>query len=255
MLVAWRVKEWLEPLLYHTIGASEVHSIEGHPRFTEQILSTVLRSKPPAFFRNSVRHLLLHGFQEPFITLVLSICTGVENLRAFYASEPLVHLSTIPFPLKRLCTQFVPIFIQVPPTSPLFARLTHLELFEPPTDIVVCATLALLPRLTHLAFNDYLTEIPVSCYLSVLQNCKFLTVLISLRRPSHASYHESYEDDVSKDARFVVIVSHGSWFNDWQMEVLNGEGYWSQADAFIAKRRSGEIDAGEYRMNRDPIFK
>ena len=53
----------VKPLLYRTIVVSVCYSIEGHPKFINQILSTALRSKLPAFFRNSVRHLLLHGFE------------------------------------------------------------------------------------------------------------------------------------------------------------------------------------------------
>ncbi|KAJ7938396.1 hypothetical protein B0H13DRAFT_1141174 [Mycena leptocephala] len=54
--------------------------IKDYPYFNEEILSTVLLSKPAAFFHNSVRNLLLHALPNDFVKYVLSICTGVESL-------------------------------------------------------------------------------------------------------------------------------------------------------------------------------
>ncbi|KAJ7889762.1 hypothetical protein B0H13DRAFT_1578090, partial [Mycena leptocephala] len=158
MLVAWRVKEWVEPLLYRTIIISPSYSnskmIEGYPGFTKQIVSTVMHSKPAVFFRDSVRHLLLHAVSDDFVRYLLSTCTGVENLWAPNAGCALVEFSTTPFPLKHLYTRFVPLFHDVPSTSPIFDQLTNLELIGPPSEQVdISSKLSLLPRLTHLSFN------------------------------------------------------------------------------------------------------
>ncbi|KAF7361954.1 hypothetical protein MVEN_00540400 [Mycena venus] len=249
MLVAWRVKEWVEPFLYRTLITLPLLLVDRYPMLTERTLSTVLRSKPPAFFHNSVRHLFVYTFRSDFVKFVLSICTGVQNLWSFQASNLLVDLSVKPLPLKRLHTTPMPLFLNVSPSDPLFSRLTHLELMgSPKEDIDISATLALLPRLTHLAFNENHTAMLISSYNSVLHNCTSLLVLVSLRGRSFAtsSLHEEYEDDLLQDSRFVVVTIGCLWFEDWQMEVLNGTGYWNQAEAFIAKRRAGEIDATEY---------
>ncbi|KAF7362335.1 hypothetical protein MVEN_00580100 [Mycena venus] len=261
MLVARRVKEWVEPLLYRTIVISVIYSIDGHPDFTEDILWTVLRSKPAAFFRDSVRHVLIHGTWDDdadwtdFVRFVLSICTGVQTLFVSQ-SHPLLELSTMPFGLKHLCTTFMPLLIDIPSTSPLFAQLTHLELIGPAStdeNTDISTTVALLPRLTHLSFNEESEEAAVPfipSYLTVLQNCASLSVLISLWDHDYPEdLLSQYVHALAKDPRFVVLDGT-EWFRDWEMEVLDGSGYWSQAENFIAKRRSGEIDAREYRMSR-----
>ncbi|KAJ7443899.1 hypothetical protein B0H11DRAFT_452304 [Mycena galericulata] len=64
MLAAWRVKEWVEPLLYRTIVLKYGPRADHYPAFTVDILLTSIRSKP-AFFRDAVRNLLfLVPYQE-----------------------------------------------------------------------------------------------------------------------------------------------------------------------------------------------
>jgi hypothetical protein len=212
--------------------------IEGYPGFTKQIVSTVMHSKPAVFFRDSVRHLLLHAVSDDFVRYLLSTCTGVENLWAPNAGCALVEFSTTPFPLKHLYTRFVPLFHDVPSTSPIFDQLTHLELIGPPSEQVdISSKLSLLPRLTHLSFNE--EDFIPNC-LSLLHNCKLLSALVSLDGKSLISSFHEYELALSKDPRFVVMYSN--WFKDWQIGVHAGMDYWRRADRFIEKRRSGEID-------------
>jgi len=254
MLVAWRVKEWVEPLLYRTIiispSNSTRHPIEGYPIFTTQTLLALLLSKPASFFHDSVRHLLLHAVEDDFVKFILSVCTGVENLWAPNASVALVDLSLTPFPLSQLYTNFVPLFNEVPHTSLIFARLTHLELIGPPPDegVDVSSKLSLLPRLTHLSFNE--EEFVPTC-LDLLQDCRCLSALVFLDGKSlKHSFHE-YEVVLSQDPRFVVLYS--LWFKDWRNGVYTGMDYWSRAESFIAKRRSGEIDVREYEVPDEVI--
>ncbi|KAJ6564485.1 hypothetical protein B0H19DRAFT_79022 [Mycena capillaripes] len=53
MLVARRVKIWLEPLLYRTIVLD--HPLEGHPIHSWDTLFPILESKPASFFHHAVR--------------------------------------------------------------------------------------------------------------------------------------------------------------------------------------------------------
>jgi hypothetical protein len=69
-----------------------------------------------------------------------------------------------------------------------------------------------------------------------LQNCQSLSVLVSLDN----TFYEYFVHTLSKDLRFVVMDC--SWFQDWQNGVHAGRDYWSRAESFISKRRSGEID-------------
>ncbi|KAJ7451452.1 hypothetical protein B0H11DRAFT_1915961 [Mycena galericulata] len=135
MQVAMRVKEWVEPLLYCTIILSgdprvDAPPLEGYPEFTTEILSSAMGSKPPAFFRNSVRDLLLFYVLKD--KEILTVCTSVENLWIVgtltgqfdsWAQKSLT--------LKHLYTNFVELLCGPPATRPIFPHLTHLELMGP----------------------------------------------------------------------------------------------------------------------------
>jgi hypothetical protein len=74
-----------------------------------------------------------------------------------------------------------------------------------------------------------------------LQNCQSLSVLVSLDIDElDDTFYEYFVHTLSKDLRFVVMDC--SWFQDWQNGVHAGRDYWSRAESFISKRRSGEID-------------
>ncbi|KAF7377257.1 hypothetical protein MSAN_00146000 [Mycena sanguinolenta] len=73
VLVAWRVKIWLEPILYRTLV------IEGKRHNLIPFLDT-LASKPAAFFADSTRHLFMDDFDPSAMRAILSACSQVENL-------------------------------------------------------------------------------------------------------------------------------------------------------------------------------
>ncbi|KAJ7480301.1 hypothetical protein B0H11DRAFT_1916041 [Mycena galericulata] len=59
--------------------------------------------------------------------------------------------------------------------------------------------------------------------------------------------------DLAKDPHFVQMAcSH--YIKDWQMGALTGVDYWSRAEEFIAKRRSGKIDPLQYLIEVDEKF-
>ncbi|KAJ7176974.1 hypothetical protein C8R46DRAFT_1077909, partial [Mycena filopes] len=248
MLVAWRVKDWVEPLLYRTIMVCDIRRERYYfPRFTPETLAKLLLSKPAAFFRDSVRNLLIpagrghrdaiYAADRDLVHSVLAICTGVENLWAPGAGEGFRLPSRLP--LKHLSTNPGPLFSTVSPLDPLFTRLTHLELTGHIHSVVeIASALPLLPQLSHLAFND--EDLTPTCP-QFLEECASLTVLVSLNGSQLflGSFFQEYEERLSKDVRFVLVRSW--WFEDWQLGVHSGMGYWGRAEDFIAKRRSGEI--------------
>ncbi|KAJ6463149.1 hypothetical protein C8R47DRAFT_1202082 [Mycena vitilis] len=54
--------------------------------------------------------------------------------------------------------------------------------------------------------------------------------------------------ELAEDVRFVSMVS-----DDWVMGALAGVDYWTRAEDFIAKRRSGEINSLEYFVDGEDI--
>ncbi|KAJ6482777.1 hypothetical protein C8R45DRAFT_307587 [Mycena sanguinolenta] len=212
MLVAWRVKSWVEPLLYRTI----------------------IVGSPAAFFRDSVR-----------------VCSGVEDLRA---SQTSLVVSEIQFdrPLKRLHGGLGCIFgssrsARIDFTRPIFACLTHLEIFglpEDEIDLQVWTASTRLPHLTHLAFDDdgYLPM--CGALLPGWERLWVLVILFTRRRGDlNAELFADYDvPELAEDPRVVLMICP-EYIEDWIKGAHTGcDDYWSRAEDHIAKRRSRRVD-------------
>ncbi|KAJ7480275.1 hypothetical protein B0H11DRAFT_2233398 [Mycena galericulata] len=254
MLVAWRVKIWVEPLLYRIVillGDRRLvclDEMEGYPYEDDKIF-TRFRYTPPSVFRHSVRHLCLNLVFDPVAEFILSASPGVEDLWIVSYGAGNASLLPIisPLPLKRLHCCLEALFIpdtQIDFTHQLFSHITHLEIFTDNNPEVTqpWSEIALIPHLTHLGFNyeNFLHLSP-----AILNTCKSLRVLVFLminisEYPPLIEEHPEL-DDLVKDPRFVQMAC-AQYIKDWQMGALTGVDYWSRAEEFIAKRKSGEID-------------
>ncbi|KAJ7745746.1 hypothetical protein B0H16DRAFT_1558087 [Mycena metata] len=250
MLVAWHVKEWVEPLLYRTIVFDD--PIDGHPTFTIDILLSAIRSKPAFFFHNAVRHINFqtgHHISPADSMVIISVCSGVENIVGYH--DPILGQSHLP--LKRLSTSLREILnpLESSPLSPanfalpLFSRLTHLELrsdFLRASDADEWTGLATLPQLTHLAFNSYIT-FPV--FKRILDTSSTLQILVLLTPyvPSWETEGGRDKEDGSllHDMRFVVMAC-GDPHRDWQMGARGGRDHWRRAEEFAASRQAGLVN-------------
>ncbi|KAJ7112065.1 hypothetical protein C8R43DRAFT_1138993 [Mycena crocata] len=156
---------------------------------------------------------------------------------------------------KRLYADIRPLLRGLSPLHPSFSKVTYLELIGSaenplPNNMGIWSGLSLLPQLTHLSFNA--NEFIPIC-LPLLQSCKTLAVLICLDSTVIYSQTDRWilqEEGLQKDVRFVAITCR-IWWKDWQMGILTGVDYWTQADDFVTKRRSGEIDALQFRIPGD----
>ncbi|KAJ7142062.1 hypothetical protein C8R43DRAFT_1071295 [Mycena crocata] len=259
MLVAWRVKTWVEPLLYRTMtvpmerGHSEV-KVEGIPIHYRETLMGVIRTRSPELFAQNVRNLLL-GYRSRVgldNKLILSACPNVENL--WIASENLCDLLPIlqGFPLKRLHCDVTRLFgsqKKIDFTHPVFSKITHLECFDEPDGRPhpgYWSNVALIPNLTHLSFVNIGF---LSVCRTLLQSCNSLRVVVALR--DNDSEEDDWDEDdevmkdLIKDPRFLIIEC-AHYVKDWQMGSHLGVDYWSRAEAFIAKRKSKEVDPFRY---------
>ncbi|KAJ6574532.1 hypothetical protein B0H19DRAFT_604764 [Mycena capillaripes] len=252
MLVAWRVKEWLEPLLYRTIVIEEAPSIlsmQELPRITIETMLAVIQSKPAAFFRDRVRHLYLREVPT-VIESVLSACTGLENVWLGSVPEDCIPLIAS-LPMKHFYGPLRILLHRISPTDQFFAQLTQIELLGPAQiassdDLGIWSRLSLLPQLTHLSFNDE-EFIPVCGRL--LEICQTLCVLVSLSAPVKEIYKPEAQV-LAKDVRFVTMNCL-PFVVDWQMGAHTGWDYWIRAEHFISQRRSGKIDALKYEIAND----
>ncbi|KAF7356353.1 hypothetical protein MVEN_00967600 [Mycena venus] len=256
MLVAHRVKIWVEPLLFQVIVLSRYQCLDKtfipytYPIAGDDDFSGI-QSQPTSVLRDSVRHLLLFRIPKTVSEFIVSASSAVEDLWISTA-EPIAFL--LPFigvlPLKRLYCDLKELFAhkaQIDFGHPLFSRLTHLELFDQnATDSYF--DLALIPNLTHLAFN-----IPgfLDMSLTLLKTCKSLRVLVlvMLRRGYLSEMIVEHEalGQLSEDPRFVQMFC-SQFVDDWKTGALTGSDYWSRAEDFITQRRSGEFDRLQYEL-------
>ncbi|KAJ6543059.1 hypothetical protein B0H19DRAFT_1381027 [Mycena capillaripes] len=255
MLIAWRVREWVEPLLYHTIAVQYTAAIDGYPIFTWPVLRSAIRTKPASFFRDSVRNIriLFKAGLEADIATLLSVCTGVQNLSIAYVHPLEPSLDEMSLITSLRLTHFYgnlnKAVSRPSPTHSSFAHITHLGMkygMLTPTDDVMlqtCSHLSLMPRLTHLSLDGY--RYMKKC-LHILETCKFLRVVIALRGDVPLDHVTA----LSRDLRFVKMRNK-NLFRDWQMGTHTGVDYWARAEDFIAKRRSGEINSLEYVIPED----
>ncbi|KAJ7650480.1 hypothetical protein FB45DRAFT_1017867 [Roridomyces roridus] len=183
-----------------------------------------ISSTTSGVLRHSVRHLYIDHLPNRVEELHLSLCENVHDLWLYLADYTSVLDLLGSLPLRRLyCCVEDPLHSVTPDfTHPIFAQLTHLEIFPGTTPSVSAwAGLALIPNLTHLAFSDhdFVELVP-----NLLQSFKFLRVVILLADPSR------------------IAMSCNNYTRDWHMGALVGLDYWARAEEFIAQRRSRAVE-------------
>ncbi|KAJ7463366.1 hypothetical protein FB451DRAFT_1266216 [Mycena latifolia] len=250
--VAWRVKHWVEPLLYQTL-IIDAKPIDGLPACSMETFKRIVRTKSASFLRHCVRNLMLPMSKVPDheIQLILSTCSGVHNLFAILLgireNKP-TSMATMSLRHLHCNLEDLAGVLQFGSLShPAFSRLTHLDLdglIDNGMDSSIWAHVAGLAHLTHLALDDDCLGICAH----LLDTCKSLHALILL--PAGATPPADSEMPTD-DLRLVIVVSGPNFVKDWQRGILTGDDYWSRADAFIAKRRAGEIDRRTFILTDD----
>ncbi|KAK7051751.1 hypothetical protein R3P38DRAFT_2857197 [Favolaschia claudopus] len=236
MLVAHRVKEWVEPILYHTICiCADGWSAPEFPRFTQDTVASLITQKPAAFFRKHVHHLTLidETADGENGKLLLAMCSDAENLWIGYTDNTWVPLVEY-LPLKRLDID-LELFLSLEPTQPIFSRLTHLTLDQP----AAASALARLPMLSHLALSwqhDHAAEYSQDLALETL-----VVFIVLSSSPSKLAAKEEIVE-LAKDLRFVIMPLQ-SFIRDWHSGIRNGKDYWSDAEAFVAMRQTQGANA------------
>ncbi|KAJ6564449.1 hypothetical protein B0H19DRAFT_1374774 [Mycena capillaripes] len=255
MLVARRVKIWVEPLLYRTIVLQTAEDqLEGYPTHSWDTLSIILKSTPASFFLHAVRNLYLMASDRH--KMLLTHCRAIENL--WIGGSPIELPEIFPLiedlPLQQLYCNLTYLFgpqRQIDFTHQLFARIARLEVFDHRNSFnsTIWGNLAIIPHLTHLAFNE---PISIAMWLSLLRGCHSLRVFVVLGQFLARAKIDGHQDkeELVKEPRFVVMDCDQST-QDWQMGAHLGIDYWSRAEDFIAKRRSGEIDPLRYWVEED----
>ncbi|KAF8155328.1 hypothetical protein K438DRAFT_1862614 [Mycena galopus ATCC 62051] len=250
MLVARRVKEWVEPLLYRTISLGP-RPPPGFPEFLMEIIMPAIRRKPSRFFEAAVRHLMIRHYQDrDEVGEILDVCTGVQHLSLAYADDSWPD-RIVSFPLERLqLDSCEPLVRVLAPEHTLCRRLTHLEMTGFIHDAhAVCDALIALPHLSHLAFSD--SQLVHSCP-QLLESCKHLRALVCRAFSGSAEHRiQTHRAVLERDVRFVQSsweFLHVNEDVDWYIGTQGGVDTWAKIEHFIAKRRSREIDPLQYQI-------
>ncbi|KAJ7131233.1 hypothetical protein C8R44DRAFT_871755 [Mycena epipterygia] len=243
MRVSWRVKLWVEPLLYRTLlirGTSHLTVTDCFPSCGVDTFMQIASTEKASFLRDSVRNLMVDFLSTESTHAVLSACKSVENLHVIIAAGLSLQsaLPPLDMPLRHLYCDLQD-FCEMSSFEPFchssFHKITHLELFAGFEGL--WSRLVDLPQLTHLALGTT-GDIPV-CE-QVLATLKSLRALVILHHPPPARLSVELAI-LSEDPRFVMM-GLDYHIEDWQTGILTGDDYWARADEFIAKRISGEIE-------------
>ncbi|KAJ7705461.1 hypothetical protein B0H17DRAFT_669126 [Mycena rosella] len=241
--VTRRVHIWIEPLLYRVIQLNRLKTAYGIRR--------AMQTNPARFFQDNVRHLLLSPivFTEQECLALLSVC---PKLVSFYAFGGVLTPAMLPIlqdmaHVRRWSSRLSSLFGSVPAIDlsiPFFRNITHIDIFEAVADDTQTARgLAALPALTHVGLNNR-TRAGVPRRL--LNECIHLQVLANIWHVSNfVAARNVAASPPAIDVRFVVCTS-GNHCDEWEVGARGGTDFWAAADAFVARKRRGEIDASCY---------
>ncbi|KAJ7624436.1 hypothetical protein FB45DRAFT_1060741 [Roridomyces roridus] len=199
-----------------------------------------IKATPPIVQQKTVHHLFLDRIAPDVVENLISTCDAVEDLWIILEHGHRVGIVEFAghLALRRLhCVANELFGTQTYDfTLPMFARLTHLELFGSDADRgPEWVGLATIPRLTHLAFSG-LTLLRVAGTL--LRTSSSLQVLIFLSHKLGAVYRVTELEVLTQDARFVKM-GYKDHVEDWKAGALGGSDHWSRAEEFVAMRLSG----------------
>ncbi|KAJ6587288.1 hypothetical protein B0H10DRAFT_814968 [Mycena sp. CBHHK59/15] len=221
LLIAQRVKIWIEPRLFRIISVDALNSPHG---ISKKAFLERLESRPASFWRDHVRHLSLGRVQVSHeeAVRIFSACSGVSSIAQFYGGfGPTSLPSMAVMPLVRLSTHLGNLFgtENIDFGHPVFAHLTHMDLFDTTAPDSWSVGLGRLPCLTHISFNfpDFWVRHGV-LFRGILAHCTLLDVfaLICVHQLElHTSWMSAY-GWFSEDPRTVLMVSE-HYVRAWEL--------------------------------------
>ncbi|KAJ7763995.1 hypothetical protein DFH07DRAFT_956266 [Mycena maculata] len=265
LLVAQRVKTWIEHLLYRVLCVSAPRLIRGSLRIPHRNLLDILDLRPANFLAHT-RHLSLTCTLTVDDTVhLLSHCDGIVNLGLFQfqvdATQHTLLSALAKLKLERLATDVESLFPEgVDFTHIIFAQITHLDLLRPPTadDPHAWAEgCAQLPHLTHISFTappirivDPISDSAFRTILrGILRRCARIEVLVLIVISSQLREYMLQHLYFADDPRSVLMAAYtfsNSSFDDWERGARGGEDHWMRAERFVKQRLSGEVEESEY---------
>ncbi|KAJ7184910.1 hypothetical protein C8R46DRAFT_467987 [Mycena filopes] len=244
MLVAWRVKEWVEPYLYRVVS----NTTFGSGMFTTpfNVYTIPIDQKPVVFWSKSVKSVFFDAepTTEADITRLLTACKGITRLFSFLPLHKHLDQLGALHDLRRLNIELTRLFridSLIDLAHPLFRNITHLEVLGIPereTAPALFAGLSLVPKLEHLAINDT----ALYAMLPIWTSFTHLRSIVLLRPESvRKDKPVNFPPALAADDR-LVLIGQTDYTEDWFRGANGGEDFWDVAAAFIEARRAGLVD-------------
>ncbi|KAJ7234524.1 hypothetical protein B0H12DRAFT_1239046, partial [Mycena haematopus] len=238
----------IEPLLYDIIVLRGPD--EGRRISPNQYPVSPADYREAAFLSSHVHHINLSGFVPPDqLRTLLSACARTRTL-ALWSPLPrppnlLPILQELPL-LTRLSADITHLCggpLRLDLSHRAFASLTHLEILAAPfDDWRLWSSLAHAPVLTHLAFRD---KFHPSVLRGALAHCRGLRA-VGVIWSAKKSGVDVREGEIV-DVRLFMAVCRDR-VEDWEAGVRGGWDIWARAEAFIAMKQSGQINASRLWM-------
>ncbi|KAJ7748367.1 hypothetical protein B0H16DRAFT_1692153 [Mycena metata] len=248
--VARRVRFWVTPILYRSFAICRSNLVgECHPlrRTPDEFASMVFSS--PSVITQHIRDLWINTSVESIrLRQLIAACSRIETLWISNNLVPGILPVLAQMPLQRLSIHLGRLFgaLKIDFGHPIFSRLTHLNVLDcssptPEAWEESWTGLFELPCLTHLAFQDIFSGPIVRDILAQSRNLR----LLILKSYDDTFRHGEIMPFATDDVRCVVMVVKNS-LKDWEAGVVDRADYWTKAEEFSKKRRTGEVEAAAY---------
>ncbi|KAJ6493814.1 hypothetical protein DFH09DRAFT_1450922 [Mycena vulgaris] len=240
-LVASHVQAWVEAVIYETI-------VLGATSDKQNLFWRTFSSRSPTFFSKNIKTLhLTTGVSYGQAQRIISVCTNLSSLTCW--ANPLTSreefCALLSPNLRRLSINASILWSPTGPTSapdlthPLFMRLTHLEVVNPPSWFDWTPLLdGALPNLTHLAFGDLdavHAPIMVEFFLAALAcDSPRLEMLIGVSRDEH--FLSALKLAEIEDTRLVCLSSYHHPYSPteyWDCVARREVQFWRRPDPVV----------------------
>ncbi|PPQ97218.1 hypothetical protein CVT26_000743 [Gymnopilus dilepis] len=237
-LVAKRVKDWVEPILYSTIVVSSVADYLKPPLIHRERSKYL---KAPHFEKATryAQNVLLHHYDERLLFEVIRNCHKVENLALWgLGTRSYAHYARIItiLPLKILSVDVGRLLRTEDGLfrfcAASFMNLTHLDIINlhDCRNIEDWEEISQLPRLTHLAL-----DFPDAEFIKmVLEDCKVLHILVLFLAQDEEAYQGL--DEIRSDVRVIKLSGLLSSTDIWIRGASGGEDFWDKAEVIYSRR-------------------
>ncbi|KAJ7171322.1 hypothetical protein C8R46DRAFT_1088170 [Mycena filopes] len=262
VLVAWRIKSWLEPFLYRVlcIADTKTRKKDGFRVLSAETVLRAFESRPHTLFMAGVPECLFFHSTPPeyapsaTLNALLSACPHITTLSSSIGLGASLNALQSLQNLRRLSINARDLFYPaaVDFAHPLFRKITHLELFENPDEHEVqvalpsYATMVTIPNLSHVAFNGvWLCGVMRPLFQAHGGAAARLRcfVFLSTGEPLHGPRFPLF-----------VHVAQTDFVGHWLRGVHKGEDYWSLAEEFIAAKRARRVPHNLYKILDRPPF-